>query len=388
MLGQRSRLFGPLRRRAIAAVFDGALLGASVACASAPRRVVTPAPEAIDSVWYVSARARVDGQDSRRLSDSLEYGVAIYARPTIADPMRDAFDVRLIDSARYPAGEFVTRLRRRMQDDTAASAYGVYYVHGFGTSLHEGWLYVEEARVRSRDRAPWIAFCWPANGAGIDWPRSGQWLTRAYHDDVELASASVPALVRATAVVLQAVPSSQMVLASHSLGGTLLGDAITSPLGLRTVVGATRMRALAFIAPDMSASGFRESVHPAAEVIAERVVLYLSGRDRVLTIAHMVNDSARLAVSDGPALARAGVDVVDVSDGFVAEGWLQGIVGTHHAIRRASSTLFDLAAVLGPRRAAACRGQLATAIRTDDGVWRLTAQRPPAIAASTTCAPY
>ncbi|HNV74837.1 MAG TPA: alpha/beta hydrolase [Gemmatimonadaceae bacterium] len=355
-------------------------------CARAPSPDVAPRTMVADTVWYVSARARVDGIDSQLLADSLEYGFAILTRERVADPYTDAVDVTIADSVPLSEADFVARLRARTDAGVAPDDFAVLYVHGYATSLHEAWTYAAVARVRTGADAPWIAFAWPSNGSGIASPRIGALFARAYHDDSAAAASSRPAFVRALRSVIAGTVASRLVLAPHSLGAQVVGESLADDLPLRITLGATPLRAVAFIAPDVESRRFAKYIVPAVSPLTRRVLLYASSGDRVLALSRGINKSQRAGLHDGTPLTHDGLETVDVSDGVGAGGWLQRVFGTHHAIRRASGTLFDLARVVGAERVPDCRLTLGTATLGGDRIWRLGPAIPRGAAPEQRCA--
>lgn len=348
---------------------------------AALRVPLAPQPVAVDTVWYISARTRINGKDSRQLTDTLEYGQAIYRRDAMADAWTGRIRLTLLDSVSLSASAFETALRDRVNDartSTVSDATStVLYVHGFGTSLHESWQYTAEARVRAGATTPWVVFAWPSNGLGVSWPRSRAILTRAYHDDIAIAAQSTAAFVRATASVLRASPAEQTILLSHSLGGRIVSDAILNPNELAATLSGARFNAIAFVTPDVDATRFRDTVVFAAQSLTNRLLLYSSARDRVLAMARTIHDAPRAGLRTTPPLQQRALEAIDATEGLVAEGWLTSIFGTHHAIRRASAVLYDVSQLVGRNRAPDCRIELGTATRSPAGVWHLQKKRPP-----------
>jgi pimeloyl-ACP methyl ester carboxylesterase len=369
-------------------VIGAGVLGASCASPGALSPKLSPLPAALDTTWYVSARGRDNGRDTRRLTDSLEYGFVVYRRRAMDDALTSAIDIRLVDSTRLSRSEFEASLASGNRDTTDREHFTVVYVHGFGTSLHEGWQYAAEARIRSHHPARWVVFCWPSNGLGVSWPRSRALLTRAYHDDTELALASRRAFARTLQSVLATIDASRVVLASHSLGARVVGAALTNEVPLRETLTRTPLRAVAFLTPDIDAQAFGDSIVPVARAVARRVLLYTSGRDRVLAMARQINKTDRAGQRTEIPLIRPGLETVDATDGVVAEGWITARVGTHHAIRRASAALFDLTYVIGGEFAASCRLTIGTANLFGPGVWQLNNRRPPSTITQGTCARF
>ena len=349
-----------------------------------PLPVPTPdarsAARVADTVWYISVRARVEGRDTRRFADSLEYGYVVHSYRRRADVLVDDLDMALDDSVRLTPDEFVVSVRFAANITSAPDNFAVLYVHGYSTSLHECWRYVAEAHARSRSDVPWVAFCWPSNGAGVAAPARGAIFDRAYRDDSTNAVASQPVFARAAHVVLDAVPPARLLLVAHSMGAQLLSGTLmdtTQPdnASLRARLTRERARGIAFVAPDIDADRFADHVVAAISPLTSRLVAYTSGRDRMLTLSRQRSGTPRAGLRTRTPLTRSELETVDVTDGVVAESSFQRIFGTHHSIRRASALVFDLIHIVGAGREPACRATLGTAALTA-GVWVLTPGRP------------
>ncbi len=338
-----------------------------------------------DTVWYISTRARAHGHDTRDLAPSPEYGLAIFRHAADADTRTGALDLALVDSVQLTEPAFVAALQRRVGATQAPQDYGVFYVHGFGTSLHEAWTFAAEAQVRGGSRAPWVAFCWPSNGAGIALPTFKDPLSQAYVNDSTAAVASRPAFDQALRTVVGAAGATHVMLVAHSLGGQLVGETLAQDLPLRSFLGAAPLRAIAFVAPDVEARRFAEYVVPALDPLTDRLVLYSSARDRVLKVSGDRTLTRRAGRHDKTPLAHAGLETVDATDGVRAEGWLQRTFGNHHAIGQATGSLFDLLWIVGGRRAPDCRRAIGSATSTAPGVWLLADTLPTVRAVGERC---
>jgi esterase/lipase superfamily enzyme len=361
------------------------LLLTIVGCAR-PRAAETgPSVMPADTVWYISARARDEGRDTRDLAPTLEYGLAIFRHATDAAPRTDALELMLVDSVQLAEADFVAALARRTRATAAPQDFALFYVHGFGTSLHEAWTFAASARVRGGSDAPWIAFCWPSNGAGIARPTLREPLSQAYVDDSTAAVASGPAFDRALRAVVGAVGASQLLLVAHSLGGQLVGETLAQDIPLRTFLGAAPLRAIAFVAPDVEARRFTEYTVPALEALTDRLVLYTSSRDRVLEVSGDRSATRRAGRHRSTPLSHAGLETVDATDGLRAEGWLQRTFGNHHAIGQATASLFDLSWIVGGRRPPDCRRAIGSAESSAAGVWVLANTLPAAQAVAERC---
>lgn len=395
------------RARGVVGVLGACLLGGFAATGCAPNvRVAQPSPASetatprpariSDTVWYISARARIEGRDSRRLSDSLEYGLVVHWYSGRADVLTDGIGMEVVDSVRISRDEFVRELRLAAPRGDVTTDFAILSVHGYSTSLHECWRNVGEAKIRSRSSVPWIAFCWPSNGAGVATPKRGAILDRAYREDSTAAVASQPLFASAVRVALDAVPASRLVLAAHSMGAQLLSGALmhdppihddtsdTAPLRERFITA--RVRAVVFVAPDVDAGRFVDSIAPAIAPLTTRLVAYTSGRDRMLLLSRQRSGTPRAGLRQRVPLALTELETIDATDGLVAENSFQRIFGTHHSIRRASALLFDLTRIVGAQRSAYCRAALGTASLSASGVWTLTKRRPEWDLVSNQCA--
>ncbi len=365
----------------------GAFVTAAVLSACSPQTPpgTAPSPATTDTLWYVSARAREEGRDTRRLADSLEYGIVISRVRSNGDPLRGRLRVTPVDSVRLTAAEFASTLRARSEAASASDSLAVLLVHGFGTSLHEAWESAAQARLRSTSQAPWVIFCWPSNGSGVAWPRAGRIVTRAYREDSTSATTSRVAFSQVLQTLLPAIGGRHLIVAAHSMGSQLVGETLAADSGLRSLLTTDPLRALAFFAPDVEAEHFNDFVLPAVVPLARRVVVYASSDDRMLTLSRMVNKSERAGLLRGGPRPHADVETVDATDGHTAENRMQRAVGTHHPIRNANAALFDLLQVVAGAYPATCRATLGTAALSPGGVWKLTAVPPPPVKALAAC---
>ncbi|MEO7963601.1 MAG: alpha/beta hydrolase [Gemmatimonadaceae bacterium] len=344
-----------------AAIVAAALLAACAPLTSLPRTV---APLGVDTIWYVSARAREQGRDTRRLTDTLEYGLVRFTRNGMAR--------ELADSAKFDSATFARSLGAAARTEAPV----MLYVHGYGTSLREAWVHTETVRANAETRAPWVVFAWPSNGSAVAWPKRGAVINRAYREDSAHAAASRPAFARVTRIVGGAVENNRLVVVAHSMGGQLVGEALALDTALRATLALAPLRAIAFVVPDVEAGRFADSLVPAARQSARRVVLYASSRDRLLALATFLDGHDRAGHVGDSALVRSGLETVDATHADFREGWAQRIFGMHHAIRRAVGTTFDLTHIVARELPAECRATMGIGERDARGVWRLNGGEP------------
>lgn len=346
------------------------------------------APMLVDTLFYVSARAREEGRDVTRLADSLEYGMVFTRRPILHDPVTDGARIQVLDTLVLSREAFIDALAGCAARPDEPQRFAVMYTHGYGTSLRNLWEHAALARLRARGTQPWIVFAWPSIGSGVAWPRAGEVLTAAYRQDSAMAVASRGAFGEALTAAHTATGGARLMLVAHSLGGQLVGETFRADTALRHRLATDPLRALAFVSPDIALERFGDSIAPAAAPLTQRLLLYASSDDRVLFFSELFNDTERAGriTGDRPTMpVFPGVESVDMTDGQYANSWLVHTFGTRHALRRKSAALFDLVHVVGAQRPADCRAQLGTGQRTAAGAWRLTPVPVPAPSAAGRC---
>jgi esterase/lipase superfamily enzyme len=346
--------------------------------AAAPAGTVT----SFDTTWYVSARARQGGRILRAVADSLEYGFVVTRFRERVGPGSDGryvegFDETRVDSARLPAADF---LRRVHAADSAAGTRGegtIVYVHGFAVSFGRALGQAAEIAHRGSFRGPMIAFEWPAHTALATWPTPSALISRAYRQDSASASASRRPFLGALAALVSAVRPGAMSVVGHSLGAQLVAEALTEPSSVHDSLEARPLGAVALFAPDIPVARFRDSLAARLEVVAARRIVYASSSDWMLGISRLVNHAPR-AGRTGAArtLAAHDVEVVDVTRGRRVDGSLRKLVEPRHAMRWASSALYDFFGVVRGLPAG-CRAADGVAARQADGTWQLTSAPIP-----------
>jgi esterase/lipase superfamily enzyme len=357
-----------------------------VGCASVratPPLAVAP----VDTVWYVSTRARDNGADTDRLADSAEVGLAIM-RPRNADPRTGRIDPAVQDSVVLSWAEFIGHLQRRLTASAAGNAGVPWLVHGYGTSLRECWQGASNAQVRARSSTPWVAFCWPSNGTGVSLPGREGLLSRSYRLDSARAESSRPAFATATRALLDVVGGDRLVLVAHSLGALLVAESLAADTALRTALRAQRLRAIAFVAPDVDRARFGDVLLPAVATLTRRTVVYVSSSDRALSFARRVTGSDRAGLSNSTPAPWPGTETVDITHATTSAGWFHRTLGTRHSLRRASGLIFDIAQVVAAGHAADCRAVVGTGVRDDTGSWRLGGAPLPDPDATIHCSPF
>ena len=358
------------------------------ACSSASPSV-TPSAAPLDTTWYLSARAREQGRDTKLLSDSLEYGLVITERTSSEDRLNGAnLPFHLVDSVALSRALFISTLRARAST-ADGPGFAVLYTHGFGTSLHEGWKQGVHARARSQGSQPWVVFNWPASDNWVTWPKNGELLSTSYWRDSTSAYASRGAYLLAFGAVREAVGSAGLVLFTHSMGAQVVAAALMGDDTLRAALTTDPLRGVAFYAPDVEAARFGDVLVPALRPLAQRLVLYASANDRALAMATRFTHSSRagqIPPNGEPPLGREGLESIDVTEATTALGIFRKSFGTRHGVRHASAALFDLVHLVAGGYAAECREQLGIATRIAEGAWKLGPGQLPSTTAVRQCA--
>lgn len=368
----------------------GALALGAGCFGAVPRPLPGPARVSLDTLFYVSARAREGGRDAARLAQALEYGMVITLESTAPNPDEARVEFTVVDSVLLTREDFMARLRARVMDEAEGSQFAVFYTHGYGTGLREAWEHSTSSRTRARGTQPWVVFAWPSIGSGVAWPRAGDLLATAYLQDSASAAASRGPYAETLRALHATVGGARILAVAHSLGGQLVGETLAGDTALRQLLTADPLRAVAFVSPDVEATRFGDVIVPSIHELTHRLLLYASSDDRVLAMSELYHDSERAGrIADarcGP-IVRDALETVDMTEGVYADSRLVHALGTRHALRRKSAVLFDLLHVVGTQRDASCRATLGTGILEPSGVWKLTSTPVPVTDAVRQCAP-
>lgn len=358
-------------------------------CATGPSRT-TPgaAPEPVapatlthattfDTIWYITSRARRDGELVDSLAAELEYGYFVTQFRERVGPGSDGrllegIDAHPVDSARLDREAFLAHLRA---SDSLAAARGegaVMYVHGYATSFRRAMAQGAEIAHRGTFAGPFIVFSWPTHRMLAVWPSRDAVVSRAYRDDSASAVENHDAFRRAVADVAEGARPGAFTVVAHSMGAQLVTEALAQASAIRDRAIANPLGALVLFAPDVPVERFRDSVAPALMPIARRRIIYAADNDMMLDMSRLINHTSRLGETSAARLMAArGFEVVDVERGQRVNGALRKFFEPNHAMRWASSALYDFFGVVRGVPAA-CRTATGVATLSFDGVWELT----------------
>ncbi|MBM4192857.1 MAG: alpha/beta hydrolase [Gemmatimonadetes bacterium] len=338
-----------------------------------------------DTTWYVTNRRR-DGRDlTRTPSDTLEYGFVVTryqerSGPGSDGPLREGVDAETVDSAQMSRAEWMSRLRARDLATAGTGAGTILYVHGyavgFGLAITQG----AEIAHRGSHPGPNVVFAWPAHSTVITWPSASAIVSRAYRNDSATAVTSHAAFRAALGDLTSAVRPGTVTVAAHSMGAQLVAEALVEGAAGGSEPDANgagrpetaRLGALVFFAPDIPLARLRDSLAARLVPVAHRRIVYASDDDLLMDMSRILNKSPRAGEATAArALTMHGFEVVDVTKGRKVNGAIRKFFEPNHAMRFASSALYDFHGVVRGR-SAECRSDERLIQRLPDGSWRLT----------------
>ncbi len=343
-----------------------------------------------DTTYYVTSRARRSGRTGNEPADSLEFGMFVTRfreRAGFGSDGRllEGVDKEVVDSSQFSRAEF--RARMHIADSIAAvrGEGAVLYVHGYATSFRRSMAQGAEIAHRGAFGGPFIVFSWPAHASLATWPSWSAVVTRAYREDSVSAAANQGMFLETVLELGGAVRPSALTIVGHSMGASLVAEAVARPSATRTRLQSEPLNALVLFAPDISADRFRDSLATALEPVARRRVVYVAGNDRMLGLSRLVNHNERLGDVDAARrVAGEGVEIVDVTRGRRVNGAIRKLFEPRHAMRLAATALHDFYGLVRGRPVE-CRIAGGQATREGPGLWALTDAPLPVTTPVTPC---
>jgi esterase/lipase superfamily enzyme len=289
--------------------------------------------------------------------------------------MRDAIDMRVIDSARVSEANFLAAIAAPSRDSNGVV---VLQVHGYATDHRKAIGDAGEAFLRSGSKARWVAFSWPSSGRGMNLMQPGRFFyTSAYRGDSTAAVKSKPSFARLLLKLHGAVGGSRLVVVTHSLGAQLATEALAGDSLVRARLLRDPLRAIGLFEPDLAARRFTDYTAPKLQPTTRRFALYASTNDAMLRFSGMVNRGRRAGLLERFSQAIDGVEIIDVTDGESSEDWFRSRVSTHHAMKKETAALRDFFDIVVPGRRPMCRITNGTAELRADNLWHLLPARAP-----------
>jgi len=207
--------------------------------------------------------------------------------------------VTLLDTRPIPAEEFFRQCRLRVEQSTAKGAF--VFIHGYNVSF-------EDAARRTAQIAHDLRF----DGAPIfySWPSQGK--TSQYTVDETNVVWTVPHLRQFLTDVAGRSGARQIHLIAHSMGNRAMTSALRD-LSFLPDESRPKFHEVVLTAPDIDAEVFKNDIAPAIVKTAQRVTLYASSNDHVLTLSKQVHGYARAGDTGRHLLVLPGIDTIDVS---------------------------------------------------------------------------
>lgn len=186
------------------------------------------------------------------------------------------------------------------------------YVHGFNMTFNEGARGIGQVVSDLDFKGSSLFFSWPSRGH-----------VNSYEDDEAGILWAEKDLMKLLEEVALRSGSKTIYLMGHSLGARGLSRALLELLGKNPQL-KTYFKALILTAPDINADVFKNEIGPALAKTGVRVTLYVSGKDRALTLSERVHGVRRLGNANGKPIIIPGIETVDatnINTGFLGHSY-------------------------------------------------------------------
>lgn len=291
------------------------------ACATTPETGarVTPlpvTPQAV-SIFYATNRAsdpepgEYFGPERGNLSFGiahvgipLDHEIGRYESPSVFrfewDP-DERKHIVLQDIEALDQGIFLMRLQEAI--DASLSRKILLFVHGYNVDFALASERLAQFATDLKFDGPVVLFAWPSQGT----------LTGYTKDETNVEWAQV-ALTQVMTMLLDHIPSEQIVLAAHSMGARAITRAYKNvtnelPEDIHAV-----MNEMILVAPDVDADLFRQESAPALARSGMHVTLYASSADRALLLSKGFHGYPRAGDSGEGLVLVPGVETIDASE--------------------------------------------------------------------------
>jgi esterase/lipase superfamily enzyme len=174
------------------------------------------------------------------------------------------------------------------------------FIHGFHNTF-------DEALARTAGLSYDLKFQGPKLFRGVSilysWPAGTSFMS--YDHDKDNALWSVDHLKGVLARLAQLDPAYQLHIIAHSMGSRVLAGAVKSLQASNVAPG--RFKNIVFAAADLDQQNFQQA-SPELKGVAERVTVYVSGRDIALGVSSALHEETRIGFK---GTCRDGMDVID-----------------------------------------------------------------------------
>ena len=224
--------------------------------------------------------------------------------------------------------EFDKELSKRI--GTSSKHDALLFIHGYNSSFKDACRRAAQIAYDLKFDGPVLLYSWPSHDS-----------LNMYGGDEEMAEWSNLHFRHFLASILQRREIHQLHIVAHSMGNRILAQALYS--SALTPQQQSKLGQVVFAAADINRLIFEQAVNT-NKCQAQRVTLYVSGRDQALALSQLLHGFSRVGDTRPEVEVLAGIDSVDAS--AVDSGLLgHGYIGDSHSV------LADLAALVSSNTA-------------------------------------
>ena len=305
----------------IRAIIVATVVGLLSACGSTPevdsRITPQPVPPQAVSIFYATNRApdpepgEYFGSERGELSFGIarvgippNHEIGRYEKPSVFRFEWDPDERKHISLRDIEALEQTVFLARMQEAISASTSRKILlFVHGYNVDFPLASERLAQFATDLKFDGPVVLFSWPSQGT----------LTGYTRDETNVEWSQV-ALTQVMTMLLDNIPSEQIILVAHSMGSRATTRAYKNvtnelPADIHAV-----MNELILVAPDVDADLFRQESAPALDRMEMHVTLYASSADRALLASKAFHGYPRAGDSGEGLVLVPGVETIDASE--------------------------------------------------------------------------
>ena len=290
-----------------------------------PAPAPKPAPEAahLYDVWFGTNRAPLDANDpGKGFSNERDpAGIVHYGTCSVEIPKTHKFGstgthflkrwlhlefrddhLKLRKISPFPSGaDFLEAIREEMDALDEEERAILVYLHGFNTSFEEAAL-----------RAAQIGFDLKIPGATAfySWPSMAD--VKGYPADIARVEASEKQIADFLTALANDSGAMRVHVIAHSMGNRGFARAVARITSHAAVTGNVRFGQILLAAPDIDVDLFNQ-LAVAYPLISDRTTMYVSAKDRALSVSSWLQDSDRAGFTP-PITTLDGIDTIEVTN--------------------------------------------------------------------------
>ncbi len=290
-----------------------------------PTPAPKPAPETahLYDVWFGTNRAPIDASDPGKgfANERDPAGTVHYGTCSVEIPKTHKFGstgthflkrwlhlefrddhLKLKKISPFSSGaDFLEAMREEMESLDTNERTILVYLHGFNTSFEEAAL-----------RAAQIGFDLKIPGATAfySWPSMAD--VRGYPADIARVEASEKQMADFLTALANESGATRVHVIAHSMGNRGFARAIARITSHAATTGNVRFGQILLAAPDIDVDLFNQ-LAVAYPLISDRTTMYVSARDRALSLSSWLQDSDRAGFTP-PITTLDGIDTIEVTN--------------------------------------------------------------------------